>query len=541
MSQVLVFGHRNPDNDSICSAVGYAHLKNLTDTANVYVPARLGPVPPETAWVFERFGVRLPEEIAHVYTRVRDVMTPDVVSVETGRTMLEAGRLMRDRDVRALPVLENGVVRGLVNQTILAEAYLGDTEIRGFTKVAVTAEHLVAVVDGDLLAGDPQTVLSGGVLIGAMEPSTMLGYIKPGDTLIVGDRKRTQPMALDAGVACLLVTGGSRPDGDVIELARTKGAVVISTFHDTYAAARLVNLSHTVADVMDTDILRFGPDMLLSEALEDLLGSVHREAVVVDAPGRPIGMVTRTNIARGIRRRVILVDHNETAQSAPGIEEAEVVEVVDHHRIGDVQTYGPILFLNIPVGATATVVAMRYSELGVGIPEPIAGVLLAAILSDTVLLKSPTTTDSDRRVAAELSKRLHIDPTEFGMEMFKARTAGQAFSAERAVKGDLKEYRVADTIAAIGQIETVDVAEVMEHVEEIRAVMEVLRDARGYDLVLVMVTDVVREGSEIIAIGKTRLAERGLGVTLAGGSAWLDGVLSRKKQVAARLVDAAGA
>ncbi len=541
MSQVLVFGHRNPDNDSICSAVGYAHLKNLTDTANVYVPARLGPVPPETAWVFERFGVRLPEEIAHVHTRVRDVMTPDVVSVETGRTMLEAGRLMRDRDVRALPVLENGVVRGLVNQTILAEAYLGDTEIRGFTKVAVTAEHLVAVVDGDLLAGDPQTVLSGGVLIGAMEPSTMLGYIKPGDTLIVGDRKRTQPMALDAGVACLLVTGGSRPDDDVIELARAKGAVVISTFHDTYAAARLVNLSHTVADVMDTDILRFGPDMLLSEALEDLLGSVHREAVVVDAPGRPLGMVTRTNIARGTRRHVILVDHNETAQSAPGIEEAEVVEVVDHHRIGDVQTYGPILFLNIPVGATATVVAMRYSELGVGIPEPIAGVLLAAILSDTVLLKSPTTTDSDRRVAAELSKRLHIDPTEFGMEMFKARTAGQAFSAERAVKGDLKEYRLADTIAAIGQIETVDVAEVMEHAEEIRAVMEALRDARGYDLVLVMVTDVVREGSEIIAIGKTRLAERGLGVTLAGGSAWLDGVLSRKKQVAARLVDAAGA
>jgi manganese-dependent inorganic pyrophosphatase len=540
MSQVLVFGHKNPDNDSICSAVAYAHLKNLVDTDNVYVPARLGPVPPETAWVFDRFGVLLPEEISHVHTRVRDVMTPDVVSVEAGRTMLEAGRLMRDRDVRALPVLENGLVRGLVNQTILAEAYLGDTEIRGFEKVSVTAEHLVAVVDGDLLAGDPGTVLSGSVLIGAMEPTTMMGYIKPGDTLIVGDRKRTQPMALDAGVACLVVTGGSRPDDDLIELAREKGAVVISTAHDTYAAARLVNLSHTVADMMDTDILRFDPDMLLSEALEDLLGAAHREAVVVDGPGRPIGMITRTNVARGTRRRVILVDHNETAQSAPGIEDAEVVEVVDHHRIGDVQTYGPILFLNIPVGATATVVALRYAELCVPIPEPIAGVLLAAVLSDTVLLKSPTTTDTDRKVVAELAEHLGIDATEFGMEMFKARTAGQAFSAERAVKGDLKEYRVGDTVAAIGQIETVDVSEVMNHAEEIRSVMDGLREARGYDLVLFMVTDVVREGSEIVAVGKTRFAERGLGVSFEDGSAWMPGVLSRKKQVAARLVDAAG-
>ncbi len=540
MSQVLVFGHRNPDNDSVCSAVAYAHLKNLTDTDNVYVPARLGPVPPETAWVFERFGVQLPEEIGHVHTRVRDVMTSDVVTVDAGRTMLDAGRVMREQDVRALPVLEDGVVRGLVNQRILAEAYLGETEIRGFARVPVAVKRLVAVLDGDLVTGDPELVLAGDVLIGAMEPSTMLGYIKPGDTLIVGDRKRTQPMALDAGVACLIVTGGSRPDEAVIELARERDAVVISTFHDTFAAARLVNLSHTVGDVMDTDVLRFDPDTLLAEALEDLLGSVHREAVVVDAPGRPLGILTRTNVARGTRRRVILVDHNETAQSAPGIEEAEVVEVVDHHRIGDVQTYGPILFLNIPVGATATVVATRYAELGIEVPDAMAGILLGAVLSDTVLLKSPTTTDTDRRMAAELAARLDLDVTEFGMEMFKARTAGQVFSAERAVKGDLKEYRAGDTLAAIGQVETVDVGEIMEHAEEIRRVMESLREGRGYDLVLLMVTDVVREGSEIVAVGRTRLAERGLGVSLADGSAWMPGVLSRKKQIAARLVDAAG-
>ena len=541
MGPILVFGHKNPDNDSICSAVAYAHLKNLTDTANVYVPARLGPLPPETVWAFERFGVQAPEEIPHVFTRVRDVMTEDVVSVGHGQTMLDAGRLMREHDVRALPVLEDGIVRGLVNQTILAEAYLGETEIRGFAQLPVKVDRLVAVLDGTLVAGHPGTVLSGGVLIGAMEPSTMVGYITPGDTLIVGDRKRSQPMAIEAGVACLIVSGGYVPDEEVLQLARERGTAVISTRHDTYAAARLVNLSHTAGDVMDAGMLRFEPDTLLSEALEDLLGSRHREAVVVDPDGRPLGMITRTNIARGVRRRVILVDHNETSQSALGIEEAEVVEVVDHHRIGDVQTYGPILFLNIPVGSTATVVAMRYEELGVAIPEAMAGILLSAILTDTVLLKSPTATEVDSRLAAQLASIVGVEPIEFGLEMFRARSASQAFSAERAVKADLKEYRAGDTVCAIGQVETVDVAAVMEHADELRAVMDSLREARGYDLVLLMVTDVIREGSEILAVGKVRLAERGLDISLADGSAWMPGVLSRKKQVAARLVDAAGA
>lgn len=540
MGPVLVFGHKNPDNDSICSAVAYAHLKNLTDTESVYVPARLGPLPPETAWAFERSGVQVPEEIEHVYTRVRDVMTEGVVTVDRHQTMLEAGRIMRERGIRALPVLEGDTVRGLVNQTILAEAYLGEIEMRGFAGVPVAVKRLVAVIDGTLLTGDPEMELSGGVLIGAMEPETMVGYISPGDTLVVGDRRRSQPMALKAGVACLIVTGGTHPEPSVLELAREKGAAVISTSHATFAAARLVNLSHTVGDVMDADVLLFEPEMLLSEALEDLLGSTYREAVVVDAANRPVGMITRTNVARGTRRRVILVDHNETAQSAPGIEEAEVVEVVDHHRIGDVQTYGPILFINIPVGSTATVVAMRYEELGVPVPEPIAGILLSAVLSDTVLLKSPTTTDADHRIAADLARLLGVDPLAFGLEMFKARTAGETFSAERAVKADLKEYRAGDTLAAIGQVETVDLAAVMEHADGLRAVMDALREARGYDLVLLMVTDVVREGSEIIAVGKLRLAERGLGVSLATGSAWMPGVLSRKKQVAARLVDAAG-
>jgi manganese-dependent inorganic pyrophosphatase len=237
----------------------------------------------------------------------------------------------------------------------------------------------------------------------------------------------------------------------------------------------------------------------------------------------------------------VLVDHNEIAQSAPGVEDASVIEIVDHHRVGDVQTTGPILFLNLPVGSTATIVAARYDELGVAIPPSIAGVLLSAVLTDTVLMKSPTTTDLDRSVADRLAAIAGVEVAGFGMEMFRARSAETVFSAERAVGADLKEYRVGDTLVAVGQMETVDSAGVMEHADELRATMESLREARRYDVVLLMVTDVVREGSEILAVGKTRIVERGLGVSLTDGSAWLDGVLSRKKQIAARLVDAAGA
>lgn len=542
MGPVLVFGHRNPDNDSISSAVAYAHLKNLTDKGNVFVPARLGPVPNETKWVFERFGVELPQKIAHVHARVRDVMTSEVVTIDADRSMFEAGRVMREHGIRSLPVMSpEGKVIGLMNQTILAERYLDETEIAGFGRMPVSVGRIVRVLQGELLAGESTTLLSGNVLIGAAEPQTLVERISAGDVLIVGDRVRTQPMALDAGVACLVVTTGARPDEAVLKLARSKGAAVVLTEFDTYSAARLVSLAHAVGDVVDGDVMFVGPETLLSEATEDLFSSQHREAVVSDEDGKCVGIITRTNIARGLKRRVILVDHNEAAQSALGIEDAEVIEIVDHHRVGDIQTAGPIMFLNLPVGSTATIVALRYEQLGVEIPTAIAGILLAALLTDTVILKSPTTTQADRRMCEQLSARVNVDPLAFGMEVFRSRSAGTPFSADAIMRTDVKEYRAGDLNTAIAQYETVDLTEVLANTEAVLAAMETLRESRGYDLVVLMATDIVREGSEIFAVGKVRLAEKGLGIELASGSAWMPGVLSRKKQIAARLVAAAGA
>lgn len=541
MGPVLVFGHRNPDNDSVCSAVAYAHLKNLTDPDRVYVPVRLGPAPVESAWVFERFGVELPEEIGHVRTRVRDVMTEGVVTITPERPMLEAGRLMREHGIRTLPVVDDtGTLVGIVSQRSLAERYLEEFEIAGFSEMPVKVGRLVRVLDGQLLSGDAEARVSGNVLIGAAEPDTIRERIRPGDVLIVGDRVRTQPIALEAGVAALVLAGGAQPTPEVVELARSRDAALITTPQDAYSSARLVGLAHAVGDLMATDVMRIGPETLLAEAAEDLLGSPHREAVVVDPDDRVIGIVTRTNVARGVRRSVVLVDHNESAQSALGIEETDVLEIVDHHRVGDIQTSGPIMFLNLPVGSTATIVALRYEQLGVAIPTSMAGVLLAALLTDTVILKSPTTTETDREVCRRLADLAGVDWRQFGMDVFRAREAGTQFSPETLLTTDVKEFHAGDVVMAIAQYEAVELTRVLENRTEVLAAMESLRAARGYDLVVLMATDIVREGSEVFAVGKTRLVERGLAVELVDGSVWMPGVLSRKKQMAAPLVVAAG-
>ncbi|MBI5231469.1 MAG: putative manganese-dependent inorganic diphosphatase [Coriobacteriales bacterium] len=541
MGPILVFGHRNPDNDSICSAVAYAHLKNLSDSETVYVPARLGPAPVETRFVFERFGVELPEEIAHVRTRVRDVMTTEPVTVGADTTMLEAGELLRRHAIRALPVTDaEGRVAGLLSERVLAERYLSEMDVVGFAERPVRVGALASALGGELLAGDADGELAGEVRLAVREPESVVASIEPGDTLIVGDRRRTQPMALEAGVGALVIVGGFAPAEGVLERARELGVAVITTPHRAYKAARLASLAHSAGEFMDREVLTLGPDTLLSEAAEELLGSAHRAGIVVDAEDRPIGILTRTNLARRERRGVVLVDHNEASQSAEGVEDATVVEIVDHHRVGDIQTHGPILFLNLPVGSTATIVAKRYEDLGVDMPRAMAGILLSAILTDTVVLKSPTTTDVDREVAEQLARATGLELVTFGMEIFRAKEAGSVFDPIRVVEADLKEYRLGDLKAAVGQFETVDLSGVMDHIDEIRATMEATRARTGYDVLVLMLTDIVREGSAIVAVGATRVVERALDISLADGPVWMAGVLSRKKQVAAPLVEAAG-
>ncbi len=445
---ILVIGHRNPDNDSIASAVAYAHLKNVlaerAGSPDRYVAGRLGPMPAESAAVLERWGVEAPQVVTHVHARVSDVMTPDPISVRHDVSLLEAGRTLRTHNVRALVVTnDDGTYRGLITTRMIAERYISAT-----------------------------------------------------------DQLDDYPLS-SAAVA-----------GDLI-------------------ASR----SQKVSEILETEVLTLNADDLLNDAVEALMASALREAVVLDEAGFCIGIVTRTDVATHPKRRVILVDHNEMRQAAAGIEEANVTEIVDHHRIADVSTASPILFLNMPVGSTATIITMEYQRQGVEIPEDMAAVLLSAIMTDTVVLKSPTTTGVDHEQAAYLADILGTDPVEFGLEVFRARGNDAAMPVEEMVGSDAKEFAIGDDVVLVAQHETVDLPTIMAREEEIRAYMRTLRENHGYGFVAFAVTDIFAEGSQLLVEGDKRIPTRVFGAACTEpGGAWLPGVLSRKKQIVPRLM-----
>ena len=447
-SPIIVVGHRNPDNDSIASAVAYAYLKNRLaerlGTGETYIPARLGPLPAESATVLDRFGVQPPEVLRHVHARVADVMTPDPISIRHDAPLMEAGHTLRAHNVRALVVTDDdGKYAGLITTRMIAERYISAT-----------------------------------------------------DRLDEGPRSR-----------------------------------------EAVAADLISSLEQPVSEILETDVLVLDAEDLLKDAVEELMASALREAVVLDADGYCIGIVTRTDVARRPKRRVILVDHNESRQAAAGIEEASVVEIIDHHRIADVMTANPIQFLNLPVGSTATIVTMEYRRLGVEIPREMAGVLLSAIMTDTVVLKSPTTTPVDHEQATFLGAILGEDPMEFGLEVFRARGNDKGMPIEEMVGADAKEFIMGEDTVLISQHETVDLPVVMAREAEIRAHLRELQRTRGYGFVMFGATDIFAEGTQLMVEGDGRIPARVFGrACLEPGGLWLPGVLSRKKQIVPRLM-----
>ncbi|MGN0034416.1 MAG: putative manganese-dependent inorganic diphosphatase [Coriobacteriales bacterium] len=537
-NEIIVMGHIDPDNDSIASAVAYAYLKNVIDPDNTYVPARLGPMPKETQWVFDEYKVPTPIALPHIYKRVCDVMTADPMSIPCDMTMLEAGRIFNDMGVRALVVNDlDGKYMGMLTLARLAELYVAESEITGFTHSSVKVGNLLKAFDGKIVVGDPESELYGKLLIGANEPTTAAAAVEPGDTIITGDRKRTQPLVLRAGAKCLILSCGAKPSDELIELAKEQGAALLCSEYDTYTTARLASLAQTVDIYVDTDAATFSPQELLSDATDDILSSRHRESVVLDENGYAIGIITRSDLARPTKRDVILVDHNSMAESAPGIEEAHVCEIVDHHRVGDVQTSSPIQFLGFPWGSTSTIVARQFRVSLVDVPRPIAAILLSAIMTDTVLLKSPQTTEEDVKQARHLADILCVDPVEFGKDVFRSRGVEAEIPIDDVIGRDVKDYRFGDGHFLIAQHDTVDMDALLARSDEIQEGMDRLIAERGYDTVLLMATDVVREGSQLFCAGDCTVIEHAFNVSFDEGSVWIPGIFSRKKQVVPRIIE----
>lgn len=532
---INVIGHLNPDSDSICSAIAYAYLKSKL-TGEQVVPRRCGKINQETKFVLDYFNVAAPEYIADVKARVGDMLNGEApLAVLPSTTLREVGILTNNQNVKTLPIVdEANHLLGIITLGDLAHKYLAELGLEHLGGLHLTIENMLRTLNGRLVVNhDLNQELSGNVIIGAMNHATMEQFIKPGDVVILGDRESAQISALKAGASCIIITGGYT----VSEAVRKEGlqakATVITVPYDTFATARLINMSAPVETMMhNTNLISFNVDDLVDDAKKVMLDTRFRNYPVVDDENRLMGVVSRYHLLALMRKRVILVDHNERSQAVPGLDQAEILEVIDHHRLGDIQTGEPIYFRNEPVGCTATIVAGMYLENGVEIPRDMAGIMLAAILSDTVIFKSPTCTDRDRVMAEKLALIAGVNIEEFGHEMYRAGTSLVGRTSEEIIYEDFKEFKMGDLLLGIGQVETMDTDSLGQLTGGLLEEMEKIRAKRGYDLVLLMVTDILKEGTELLIAGTpTEAIEKAFGCQVADQKTYLPGVMSRKKQV----------
>lgn len=539
MSKPLyVIGHRNPDTDSVCSAIAYAYLKNTQGEAAV--AARAGKINAETKFVLDHFGLEAPLLIADLHPRARDVMQPVAVAVKPDDTLRELGQVMKRHGVKSVPVVDaDERLAGIVSVGDLAKKYIDELEMQNLKEAGVTFAGVLRALGGTLVAGNGlDRPVAGKVWIGAAKAETMVKVIQPGGVVLIGNREAAQLACIDRDISCLIVTGGAAVSPAVLSAAGRRGVVVISAPYDTYTSARLVNQSIPVRMAMQREVVSFKPADLAAGIKNDIVRTKHRNYPVLDQ-GRLVGMIDRDRLIVPQRERVILVDHNERSQAVEGIEEANIVEIIDHHRLGGLETGEPIFIRHEPVGSTATIVANMFWHRGIDIPAAIAGLLQAAVLSDTVLFKSPTATAKDRETANRLAALTGLDNQTFGLAMLKAGSALTSLSPADIVRSDLKEYQIGEYRVGIGQIAVMDPAELLAVRTRLQEEMAAMGQKEGYDLVLLMVTDILNEDSHLIYDGQaTALLAEAFGRAGDGGVLHLPGVMSRKKQVVPLLVEA---
>ena len=537
---LYVIGHRNPDTDSICSAIGYAHLKQaLGEPA---VPARAGKLNAETRFVLERFGVDSPVLISDLYPRARDIMVPVLVTILPDQTLRELGRMMRENDGKSAAVIdEKGSLLGIVSLGDLARRYFEELEMPDLASAGVTFHGILAVLDGKIaVAGDMDRGVRGKIWIAAAKAETFRSLIGEGDIALAGDREEAQLKLLDCGIDALVLTGNAPAGNELREKAASKGILVFQTRFDTYTAARLINQSIPVRVIMQKNVVSFRPADLVGDIRETTVRTRFRNYPVTEN-GRIIGMINRERLIVPEREKVILVDHNEKTQAVAGIEEAHIIEIIDHHRLGGLETGEPIFIRHDPVGSTSTIVANMHWHRNVEIPVNIAGLLLAGILSDTLLFKSPTSTPQDREAAKRLTEIAGIDLTEFGMAVLRAGSRFNGLEPEEIIRYDLKEFQIADYRVSISQINVMDAADILaKRSEGLGGALSMLRQKEGYDISLLMVTDILQETTHLLHAGRpVSLLRRAFGEESTDTTFVLPGTMSRKKQVVPPLVNAA--
>ncbi|WP_422447370.1 putative manganese-dependent inorganic diphosphatase [Thermoanaerobacterium sp. DL9XJH110] len=537
MSDIYVIGHRNPDTDSICSAICYSDFKHFTEKDHNYIPVRLGAVNRETQFVLNYFNVPAPRLIENVYTQVSDISFDKPVNVKKEASMYEAWDIVIQHNARTINIVDDdGKFLGLATLGDIAKVYLKSSS--GLSGYAVPVKNIVKTLKGEALVLKDE-VFSGNIIVAAMNVRDVLDRIKKGDLLIVGNRKDVQLLAVQNGIKVLIVTGGHEVPGDVLEMARANGVTVIKVPYDTFDTVKLINQSIPIHYIMKTeDLVTFGLEDTIDDVTETMLKYRYRNFPILDGRKRPVGMLARRHILDYARKNVILVDHNEKSQSVEGIEQANILEIIDHHRIGCVETGQPIVFINRPVGCTATIIFNLFEEKKMIPSKKIAGLMCAAILSDTLVFKSPTCTGEDIRAARKLAGIAGIEIEKFARAMFEAGTSLQGKTEEEIFFTDFKEFKIGEYKIGISQVNIFNSSP--DHLKSrLVEFMEKLRTDREYDLLLLMLTDIINEGSEFLYVGNHReLIRRAFDVDIGGNSFYLPYVVSRKKQVIPRIIAA---
>lgn len=541
MSRPLyVIGHRNPDTDSICSAIGYAHLKQALGEAAV--PARAGKTNSETRFVLEKFGVEIPLLIADLYPRAKDIMSPVAITLLPDETLQELGQRMKESEAKSAAVVdEKGLLLGMVSLGDLARRYFEELEMPDLASAGVSLRAILKVLNGKIeVAGEIDKIVRGKIWIAAAKAETFKRLIKAGDIALVGDREEEQLTLIECGIDLLVITGNANASNSVRAAAAERGALIFRTRFDTYTAARLVNQSIPVRSIMQQNVVAFKPADLVSDIRDITVRTRFRNYPVAEN-GKIIGMINRDRLIVPERERVVLVDHNEKTQAVEGIEEAHIVEIIDHHRLGGLETGEPIFIRHDPVGSTSTIVAFMHWHRNVEIPPQIAGLLLAGVISDTLFFRSPTATAQDRNAAERLAGIAGVELQSFGMEVLRAGSRFTDMQPEEIIRYDLKEFQIGEYRVSISQVSVMGAAELLvERVESLQAALAVVRQKDGYDLALLMLTDVLNETTHLLYAGKpVGLLRSAFGEEDAASVFVLPGTLSRKKQVVPPLVEAA--
>ena len=525
---LLVFGHKNPDTDSICSSISLTYLKNqLGENA---VACALGEPRKEAQFALNYFKVDAPKILDNVKIQVKDLSYNKVEALSPSASVLEAYSVMSDKDVKTLPVVsESGKFEGIITMKEIAESLLH----QHFNTIHTSISNICKNLNGSVLVNCNEEI-KGRVVTLSFNMETVMDILSEGDVAIVGNRYDVIEYAIDTKVKLLIVTGNTTLSDELLSLAKQNGVSIISVDCDTYKTSNIINQCNYLENIIIRDeLIIFNENDYAEDVKEIMLNTNFRSYPVVDENNNFLGLLSREHLLNPTKKNVVLVDHNEFAQSADGIEEANLVEIVDHHKVGGITTDVPVSIRVMPVGCTCTIIYKMFKEYNVEIPKHIAGLLLSAILSDTLIFKSPTTTKLDKEACIELSKIAGVDMEAYGMEMFKFGTSLDEYSIEEIVNMDFKEFSMSGKRVGIGQVFTLDIDSIFAKQDQFLSYI----NSTDYDMLVLAVTDIIKEGSYLIYKAEDKLISEAFNVNGAQG-VFAPGVVSRKKQLVPNLTAA---